>query len=111
MNAFPSFAKSSLPFTFAAFILVSSTAARGADVMFYVVGKDEGFNQSSAGPPAPKGNPYRFNAIVGLTAANSVNSAALQPLPGGAVYPLVAGTYSFDFQAKFATLSALNAAA
>jgi len=45
--------------------------------------------------------PYRFNAIVGLTAANSVNGATVQLLPSGPVYPLVAGTYSFDFQAKF----------
>ncbi len=88
-----------------------SARTRAADVLFYAVAKDEGFDQTSAGAPTPKGNPYRFNAIVGLATANSVTSATVQSLPSGAVYPLVAGTYSFDFQAKFTTLSALNAAA
>src|SRR5437667_8063669 len=111
MGVFPSFAKWSLPFACAAIILARSAEALAADVTFYAVAKDEGFDQSSAGPPAPKGNPYRYNAKVGLTAANSVNSATVELLPGGTIYPLVAGTYSFDFQEKFTTLAALNAAA
>jgi len=109
MSTLLSFAKWSLPF--AAILLASSAAARAADVSFYTVAKDEGFDQLTVGPSIPKGNPYRYNAIVGLTAANSVNSATVQLLPSGTIYPLAADTYSFDFQAKFTTLAALNAAA
>lgn len=111
MGAFSSLIRASLALAFASLILITSDTARAADVLYYAVAKDEGFDQSSAGLPAPKGNPYRFNAIVGLATANSVNSATVQLLPGGPVYPLVAGTYSFDFQAKFTTLAALNATA
>src|SRR5438128_2007749 len=84
-----SFLRPSLALAIATIALVKSDAARGADVIFYAVSKDEGFNQSGAGPPAPKGNPFRFNATVGLTTANSVNSATVQSLPSGPVYPLV----------------------
>jgi len=111
MSAFTSFLRPSIALAFATIALVTSDAARGADVIFYAVAKDEGFDQSGAGPPASKGNPFRFNATVGLTTANSVSSATVRMLPSGPVYPLVAGTYSFDFQAKFSTLAALNAAA
>src|SRR6266536_766184 len=38
-------------------------------------------------------------------------SATVQLLLSGPAYPLAAGTYSFDFQAKFTTLAALNTAA
>jgi hypothetical protein len=106
-----SFAKRMLPFALASTVLVASMAAHAADVIFYAVAKDEGFDQSSAAAPVPKGNPYRFNAIVGLAAANSINGATVQSLPSGSVYPLVAGIYTFDFQGKFTTLAALNAAA
>lgn len=111
MNALSLFAKWSLSLAPAAILLAESVAARAADVIFYAVAKDEGFDQLSAGPPTPKGNPYRFNTTVGLTTANAVNSATVQLLPGGPVYPLSSDTYSFDFQAKFTSLSALNAAA
>src|SRR5437899_643008 len=111
MNVLSPFLRPSLALAFATIALVTSDATRGADVTFYAVAKDEGFEQSGAGPPVPKGTPFRFNAIVGLTTANSVSSATVRMLPSGPVYPLVADTYSFDFQAKFLTLADLNAAA
>src|SRR3989442_3368996 len=111
MNVFSSFLRPSLALAFATLTLVTPDTTRGADVIFYAVAKDEGCDQSGVGPPTPKGNPFRFNAIVGFTTANSVSSASVQLLPSGTVYPLVARTYSFDFQAKFLTLAALNAAA
>ena len=92
-------------------VVVATATARAADVAFYVVAKDEGFDQSGTAAPTPKGNPYRFNAFVGLTAPNSVTNATVQSLPGGQVYPLAPEPDDFDFQAKFTSLNALNAAA
>src|SRR5262245_36889307 len=94
-----------------AVVVATVTAARAVDVAFYVVAKDEGFDQASTAAPTPKGNPYRVNAFVGLTAPDSVTNATVQSLPGGQVYPLTPEPGLFDFQAKFTSLSALNAAA
>lgn len=103
--------RSSLAFVFGAIVFVSATPTRAADVLFYAVAKDEGFNQTSAAAPTPKGSPYRFNATVGLATANSVTNATVQFLPSGTVYPLMASPYSFDFQAKFTNQAVLDAAA
>ncbi len=111
MNPLSSYLKMLPLYLIATAVLSASAAVRAADVEYYVVAKDEGFNQSSTAAPAPKGNPYRFNAIVGLTASNSVTGASVQSLPSGQVYPLSPGTSSFDFQAKFTNSSLLNAAA
>ena len=111
MSAFSYLANQPAVFAIATMFLVASTIARAVDVEFYVIAKDEGFNQSSAAPPAPKGNPFRFNAIVGLSTPNSVTSASVRSLPGGQVEPLTAQLYSFELQAKFTTLSELDAAA
>jgi hypothetical protein len=110
MSAFSSFVRRSLALALASIILIAPGKARGVDVLYYAISKDEGFNQTSAGSAAPKGNPYRFDANVGLATANSVTNATVQFLPSGPVYPLVAGPYSFDFQAKFLNLAALDAA-
>ena len=101
MSAFSYLANQPAVFAIATMLLVASTTARAVDVEFYVIAKDEGFNQSSAAPPAPKGNPFRFNAIVGLSTPNSVTSASVRSLPGGQVEPLTAQLYSFELQAKF----------
>jgi hypothetical protein len=85
MSASGLLAKGSPILVVAAIILALSPTSRAADVLFFVVAKDEGFDQFSAAPPTPKGNPYRFNAFVGLTAPNSVTSATVQSLPGGQV--------------------------
>src|SRR5438552_7000549 len=111
MSTFTTCLGPSLALAFATITLVTTDVARGADVTFYAVAKDEGFDQSGAGAPTPKGNPFRFNAIVGLATANSVSSATVRMLPSGPIYPLVAGPDSFEFQAKFLTLADLNAAA
>src|SRR5262245_4344253 len=92
-------------------IVGTAVAARAADVTFYGVAKDEGFDQSSTAAPTPKGNPYRVNAFVGLTAPNSVTNATVQSLPSGQIYPLAPEPGLFDFQAKFTSQGALNAAA
>lgn len=91
--------------------LVAADSLRGADATFYAAVKGLEFNQTDAGPPVlAGGNPYRFLAIVGLTAPNAITNATVQSLPSGPINSLVAENGDFEFQDKFATLGDLDSA-
>jgi hypothetical protein len=95
---------------------LATPAVRGADVVIYLVAKGNNYNQNSSAPPVPKGSPARFNALVGLSATNSVTNATVQALPSGSIIPMLlqGGTASspatFTLQAKYTSQSVLDAA-
>ncbi|HWW01487.1 MAG TPA: hypothetical protein VNZ64_17450 [Candidatus Acidoferrum sp.] len=100
----------------AVFLAAGSLTAGGADVAYYLVAKGMAYRQTGSALPAPKGNPARFIAQVGLSAANTATNATVQSLPGGTVTPLTLGVGghagvndTFEFQAKFSTQSLLDA--
>lgn len=103
----------------ASIVWVAASAAGAADVSFYLVAKGQVFTQTASGPPVLKLNPARFSSLVGLAATNAVTNATVQALPGGPANALAlqaggSGTIGtrdqFTFSAKYATISALDAA-
>src|SRR5690349_3653229 len=99
----------------AVFLAAGSLTAGGADVAYYLVAKGMEYRQTGSALPSPKGNPARFFAQVGLSAANTATNATVQSLPGGTVTPLTLGVGghagvndTFGFQAKFTSQSLLD---
>jgi hypothetical protein len=99
----------------AVFLAAGSLTAEGADVAYYLVAKGMEYRQTGSALPSPKGNPARFTAQVGLSAANTATNATVQSLPSGTVTALTLGVGghagvndTFGFQAKFATQSLLD---
>ena len=99
----------------AVFLAAGSLPAGGADVAYYLVAKGMVYRQTGSALPSPKGNPARFTAQVGLTAANNATNATVQALPSGAINTLLLGVGghagvndTFNFQAKFSSQSLLD---
>ena len=99
------------------FLAIGSLTTRGADIAYYLVAKGQEYRQTGSAPPSPKGNPARFLAQVGLSAAGTATNATVQFLPGGTVTNLTLGVGghagvndTFSFQAKFASQSLLDSA-
>jgi hypothetical protein len=117
MTAFPCARKWRASLVLASIVWVAASAARAADVSFYLVAKGQVFSQTASGPPVLKLNPDRFSSVVGLAATNAVTNATVQALPGGPANALalqaggIIGTRDqFSFSAKYATTSALDTA-
>ncbi len=99
----------------AVFLAVGSLTVGGADVSYYLVAKSMQYRQTGSALPSPKGNPARFDAQVGLSAANTATNATVQFLPGGTVNALTLGVGghagvndTLGFEAKFTTQALLD---
>jgi len=60
-----------------AFLFLTLGQAKAADIGLFSLYKRQVFVQTNAGPPGPRCSPFMFDAIVELTASNSIAAAAL----------------------------------
>lgn len=83
---------------------------------FYVTFKAQRYSQTDATTVAPTNNPYRFTSRVSQASGGSLTGGSVTPPGTGSVttpQPYVAsndGTGAIQFEQKFTSLSALNAA-
>lgn len=117
MKTLPRLASGRRQILLAAFLFTTCLRVGAVEAIYYFAAKSMEYRQSNNAAPTPKGNPARFSAQIGLTAANSVTNATVQFMPAGTLNTLTLGgggaagiSNAFGFQAKFASQSALDTA-